>query len=84
MKKSLLWTIIGIVLVVVSIAILQLANFTPAWMVYVLIGSTLFFLISLFVFALGVKKMWLKVLIILAELAFVFWVAYGMLNPAMI
>lgn len=82
MKKSLLWTIIGVVLVVVSIGILQLANYTAAGMIYVFIGSILFFLISLFVFALSIKKVWLKVLIILAELVFVVWIIYGILNPA--
>jgi hypothetical protein len=81
-KKSLLWTIIGVVLVVVSIGILQLANYTAAGMIYVFIGSILFFLISLFVFALSIKKVWLKVLIILAELVFVVWIIYGILNPA--
>gem|GEM_PF-3301360 len=81
MKKSLLWTIIGIILVVVSIAILQLTNFKVG-MVYVLIGSFLLFLVSLFMFALGTKKVWLKVLIILIELAFVSWIIYGILNPA--
>ena len=81
MKKSLLWAIIGMVLVVVLISILQLANFTAVGMVYALIGSTLLFLVSLFVFALSLKKVWLKVLIIVAELSFVSWILYGILNP---
>lgn len=82
MRKSLLWTIVGVVLVIVSIGILQLANFTPSWMIYVLLGSTLLFLVSLFIFALRTKKVWLKVLIIVAELAFVSWIVLGVaLSP---
>jgi len=81
MRKSLLWTIVGVVLVVVSIGILQLFQ-VKTWMTYAFVGSTLFFLVSLFVFALSLRKVWLKVLIILAELAFVSWIIYGILNPA--
>ena len=54
-KKSLLWTIVGIILVILLIAILQLTNFKTG-MLYVLIGSSLFALISLFIFASSIKK----------------------------